>query len=697
MANPLKNKMINREISWLSFNSRVLQEAQDPRVPLLERLRFLGIFSNNLDEFFRVRVATMKRLAAVSKKKELSGNKTAVEVLESIHEEVLTQRATFNYCYTKIVDELKLRGIYFVNENELTPEQAEFVEEYYRDAVAPLLIPIMLKKAPEFPYLRDKFIYLAVQLSSKRKGFKKQYALIELPTDQRPRFIVLPEKDGKKYVMYLDDVVRFNLDKIFGIFDFENIQAYTIKLTRDAELEIDDDVSKGIYEKMKKSLKQRTTGQPVRFIYDREMPKGLLKYLTGKVKVTEDDNVVAGGRYHNSKDFMEFPHLDVELEWEKLKQSDHILFKTHKSILRAIEEQDVLLHYPYRHFRGFILFLREAAIHPDVKEIKISLYRVARQSRVINALISAAKNGKHVTAMIELRARFDESNNLEYSKMLQEAGVKVIFGIPDMKAHCKLAVVTKVIEGQPSHCAVISTGNFHEDTSKVYSDIALFTAHQEICDEALKVFTFLEKPYLNFRFKHLLVAPLGMRNNIVKKINREIKNARDGKEAYLFLKMNSLVDRSLIKKLYQAGKAGVKIRLIVRGICSLIPGVDGLSENIEVHSIVNRFLEHSRVFIFANGGKEKIYISSADFMERNLDYRVEVCCPVYDPEIRDQIRDFMELQWSDNTKARLIDSELRNAYVSDTENTKKIRAQEDFYEVLEKHQKQIEDKRYQKV
>lgn len=686
MSISLKNRTINREISWLSFNHRVLQEAQDPNVPLLERLRFLGIFSNNLDEFFRVRVATMKRIEAVSKKKELNGNKTAPEVLEQIHAEVIRQKEIFSESYTQIINELKGHNINFVNETELDNDQKVFVEEYYREAVAPLLIPIMLKKAPEFPYLRDKFIYLGVKLTSKRKGFKKQYALIELPTDQRPRFIVLPEKDGKKFIMFIDDVIRFNLDKIFGLFEYENLEAYTIKFTRDAELDLDDDVSKGIYEKMKKSLKQRTTGQPVRFIYDQMMPKDMIKFLIRKMDITDDDNLIAGGRYHNSKDFMKFPNLDENLEYDKLKQTEHVLFTKNRSILASIEKNDILLNYPYQHFRGFVLFLREAAIHPDVKEIKVSLYRVARQSRVINALISAAKNGKQVTAMVELRARFDESNNLEYSKKLQEAGVKVIFGIPDMKVHCKLAVVTKVIDGEPLHHAVISTGNFHEHTSKVYSDMALFTANQEICEEALKVFSFIERPYLNFRFKHLLVAPAAMRNQYIRKINREIKNVREGKEAYLFLKMNSLTDDTLIRKLYQASRAGVKIRLIIRGICSLIPGIKGLSENIEVHSIIDRFLEHSRVFIFANGGDEQIFISSADWMERNLDYRVEVSCAIYDPLIRSEIRDFMELQWNDNTKTRIIEGTHSNNYIVRDPKSKKIRAQVDFYDVIEENQ-----------
>ncbi len=690
MSISLKNRTINREISWLSFNHRVLQEAQDERVPLIERLRFLGIFSNNLDEFFRVRVATMKRVQIVSKKKELIGDKTPTEVLDEIHDEVIKQKEIFADTYNEILEALKEHGIHIINETELNAGQEEFVEEYYREKVAPLLIPIMLKRVPDFPYLRDKSIYLAVKLSSKKKSFKKQYALIEVPSDQRQRFVVLPSSNGKKYVMFLDDVIRFNLNKIFGIFDYDTLEAYTIKITRDAELDLDDDVSKGFYEKMKKSLKQRSTGQPVRFLYDKEMPKDLLNYLTDRMKVDEDDNIIAGGRYHNSKDFMKFPSFEEsDLEWGRLMQTDHIKFKQSRSVLAAIEKSDILLHYPYQHFRGFVLFLRESAIHPDVKEIRISLYRVAGQSRVVNALISAAKNGKQVTVMVELRARFDEENNLEWSKQLQDAGVKVIFGIPDMKVHCKLAVVTKVENGKSFHHGVISTGNFHEGTAKVYSDVALFTSNQEICEEALKVFAFIEKPYLNFRFKHLLVAPAAMRNQYIRKLNTEIKNAKEGKTAYAFIKVNSLVDETLIRKLYQASRAGVKIQLIVRGICSLVPGIKGLSENIEVHSIIDRFLEHARIFIFSNAGDEEIYISSADWMERNLDYRVEVSVAIYDPEIRQEIKDLMVLQWRDNTKARMIDGSLTNSYITPKNGEEQIRAQVDLYKLIEAHQEQL--------
>lgn len=693
MSISLRNRTINRELSWLSFNHRVLQEAGDQTVPLVERLRFLGIFSNNLDEFFRVRVATMKRIEAISKKKELIGDKTAAEVLDEIQDEVVRQKEIFAETYSEILQKLREEGIEILTESELDEEQAAFVDEYYRAEVAPLLVPIMLKNLDEFPYLRDKSIFLAVKMTSrkkKKKGLSKQYALIEVPSELTPRFVVLPERDGKKFLMFLDDVIRFNLDKIFGIFDYEALEAYTIKVTRDAELDLDDDVSKGFYEKMKKSLKQRTKGQPVRFLFDSSMPKDLLNFLLRELDIDEDDNIIPGGRYHNSKDFMKFPNVGgPELEWEPLKAMDHILMLKEKSIIEAVEKNDILLHYPYQHFRGFVHFLREAAIHPKVKEIKISLYRVAKRSRVINALISAAKNGKQVTAMVELRARFDEEANLEWSRKLQDAGVKVIFGIPDMKVHCKLAIVTRVEKGKAKHQAVIATGNFNESTAKIYSDFALFTSNSEICEEALKVFAFIEKPYLNFRFKHLLVAPAAMRSKYIKMLNREMQLAREGKPAYAFIKVNSLVDETLIRKLYQASRVGVKIRLLVRGICSLIPGIKGLSENIEIHSIIDRYLEHARIFIFGNDGKEEIYISSADWMERNLDYRVEVSVAIYDPFVRKEIREFMELQWRDNVKARLIEGSQPNEYVKREKAEESVRAQMALYDQIRQHQKEL--------
>lgn len=684
MTISLKKRTVNRELSWLSFNHRVLQEAQDPNVPLVERMRFLGIFSNNLDEFFRVRVATIRRLNALKGKKPLLlGDLRPEEVIDGIQKEVMRQKGIFSTIYTQLLRELEDQQIYIVHEQELSEVHKEFVSDYYREKVAPLLVPIMLKSIPEFPYLKDKSIYLAVKLATTQPIQSKQYALIEVPADLTDRFVVLPAHEGRRYIMFLDDVIRFNMDKIFGLFEYDSLEAYTIKITRDAELDIDDDISKGIYERMKKSVKQRKKGQPVRFLFDAEMPKGLKRYLMNKLELDEDDNIIPGGRYHNSKDFMKFPNVGgAHLEWPPLRQIDHPAFRSSNSILAVIEARDVLLHYPYHHFRGFVHYLREAAIHPEVKEIRVSLYRVAKQSRVINALVSAAKNGKQVTVLVELKARFDEENNLYWSRALQEAGVKVLFGVPDMKVHCKLALVTRLVKGQLKNYSVISTGNFNESTGKVYSDFALFTSHEEICNEVAKVFVFLEKPYRHFRFKHLMVAPAFMRNQFVKKINREIKFAKEGKEAHMFIKLNSLVDEGMIRKLYQASKAGVKIRIVVRGVCGLVPGIPGTSDNIEVRSIVDRFLEHARIFVFSNGGEDDIYISSADWMTRNLDYRVEVGCAIYDSEVKKELKSFLELQWRDNAKARIIDAEQRNHYVQRAKHEPEVRSQFDQFALI---------------
>ena len=683
-----KNQFINREITWLTFNHRVLQEAKDPRVPLVERVRFLGIFSNNLDEFFRVRVATTRRLAEVSRPNlTIIGGKKPVEILNEIQEIVLKQKEEFSKIYDNIIDELRKEGIHMLDEKQLDEEQKRFATEYYIDKVAPRLVPIMLKSVPRFPELRDKSIYLAVKMWSKRKDLKKQYALIEVPADQLPRFLVLPSRGGHRYIMFLDDIIRLNFNRIFGIFEYENIEAYTFKITRDAELDIDDDVSKGFYEKMKRSLKQRKRGQPVRFVYDSDMPEDLLKYIRKKLDVDDDDNVIPGGRYHNSKDFMKFPNVGGEhLEYKHYPPIVHPGFEQSRSMLDCIAERDILLQYPYHNFSHFVHFLREAAIDPNVTEIHITIYRVARQSRVINALINAAKNGKKVTAMVELRARFDEEANLEWSKKLQDAGAKVLFGVPEMKVHAKLCVVTKKVKREIKNFAVISTGNFHEGTAKLYCDTALFTSRKELCKEALKLFSVIETPYRIYRFRHLLVSPYSMRNKNIKLLSQEIKNAKQGKEAFAWIKVNSVVDEPLMRKLYQASQAGVKIRLMARSICALKPQEPGLSENIEARSIVDRYLEHSRVFIYNNGGDPLVYISSADWMKRNLDHRFEVSTPIYDPQIKQELIEYFELQWSDNQKARILDSDLSNSYVQPEEGQEAVRSQIRMYEFIRKAQ-----------
>jgi polyphosphate kinase len=682
MAFSKEKLIINREISWLAFNHRVLQEAQDIKVPLVERLRFLGIFSNNMDEFYRVRVATVKRLAELPKKekKKTEEEVTPAELLVLMQETVLKLKEEFTETYNIILQELEKKNIYIVNEKNITKEQKTFAEQYFQSKVAPLLVPIMLRGLPEFPYLKDRYIYLAVKLWRRTGTKKKQFAIIEVPSDKLPRFLVLPEKDKKHCIMFLDDVIRLNLHSIFRIFNYEKLIAHTIKITRDAELDIDDDVSKSFYEKMKKSVRQRRRGEPVRFLYDSEMPPDMLEYLKEKLELDNDDNIISGGKYHNSKDFMKFPNVGTpDLEFSKTPALKHKYFMENKSMLDVIEEKDILLHFPYHEFDHIISLLREAAIHPEVKEIKITLYRLATQSKIINALVNAARNGKKVTVILEIKARFDEEANMDWAKVLQEEGVKVLFGIPELKVHCKLLVITRKQKGVLKNFAAVSTGNFNEDTAKIYSDFCLITANKEIADEAQKVINLIEKTFKLYRFNNLIIAPLQMRNKFYKFIDTEIKNAKAGNKAYMILKLNSLVDEDMIKRLYQASKAGVKIQMIVRGICSLIPGIKDLSENIKITSIIDKYLEHSRVFIFCNGGDEQIYISSADWMTRNLDFRIEVACPIFDDKIKREIKQVIDIQLSDNVKARILDKDLKNQYEKSKPKTQIVRAQKDTY------------------
>ena len=541
----------------------------------------------------------------------------------------------------------------------------------------------MLDYAPEFPMLRDKTIYLAIILSNKGISSTEKYALIELPAET-PRFIVLPEDDGK-FIILLDDVIRYCLEEVFYIFGADTFEAYTVKLTRDAELEMDDDISQTILQKLSKSLKQRKKGRPVRFIYDEQMPQALLKYLVRKLHFHKNDNLIPGARYHNFKDFIKFPTLDnKELFYQPKAPIPHKYIGSYKGdFFGLIAKRDLLLHYPYHSFNYVIDLLREAAIDPDVVSIRITLYRVAENSNIINSLINAIRNGKQVVAVVELQARFDEEANIYWANQLREEGAKVIFGTPGLKVHTKLCLITRKEKRKTVKYAYIATGNFNENTSRLYSDHALITANQEIANEVSNVFNFLDNNIKNTGFRHLLVSPFLMRTEFLKLIDNEIKNAKNGLPAYMFLKMNSLVDLSMIEKLYEASRAGVSIRLIVRGICSLKPGVEDMSENIEVISIVDKYLEHSRIFLFANGGDEKIFISSGDWMTRNLDYRIELACPIYDPEIQEELREFLHLQWQDNTKARIIDKDLTNAYKKGDSNDKKHRAQEDIYSWLE--------------
>ena len=652
---------INRELSWLSFNARVLQEASDPTVPLVERIKFLGIYSNNMDEFFKVRVATIKRMIDLKiDSKKLMGEKPK-NLLHQVQDKVIEMQARSQKTYHDILLELEREKTYIVDETQLSNEQQDFVVKYFNDKVLSAISPIMFSNVDKFPYLEDRAIYLAAKLT--RVNSKSEYAIVDIPAAVLPRFIELPNIGDKKYIILLDDIIRFNIREVFAIFKYEKYETYTIKLTRDAELDMDNDVTKSFLEKISKSVKQRRIGQPVRFVFDSEIPKDLLKYLAKHLELTDDDNFIPGGRYHNFKDFMKFPNVGSKsLEYDHIPPASHPQIMTGKSILKAIDNHDILLHFPYQKFSDYINLLREAAIDPDVQSIKITLYRIAKYSRVISALTNAVQNGKEVTVIIELQARFDENSNINWARHLEDIGAKVLFGIPRLKVHSKLTLITRKTDKRIRYYSVVGTGNFHEGNAAAYTDVSLLTADQRIGREIDKLFDYFENPFKYPNFYHLLVSPQFMRRKIYALIDEEIRNAKAGREAWIMLKINNLVDPDMIRKLYQASQAGVLIRVVVRGICSLIPGVPELSENIQAVSIVGRYLEHSRFFIFCNGGDERYYISSADWMTRNLDNRIEVAAPVYDPSLQKELKYILETQLNDNVKARIIDAKHDNHY-----------------------------------
>ncbi|WP_321997918.1 polyphosphate kinase 1 [Draconibacterium orientale] len=678
-----KEKFINREISWLSFNERVLQEAQDPETPLFERIRFIGIFSNNLDEFFRVRVAAVRRMVDLGRDEEnLLGDMTPDELHTKIQEIVIQQQNKVQEIYANILDELEANNISIINEKDLTEKQGKFVRNYFYEKVLPNLVPIMLSKKNKFPYLRDRSVYLAVKLWKKEDPEDLAYSLIRIPGRSVPRFLVLPEENGKQFVLFLDDIIRFCMADIFFYFDYDMYGAYTIKITRDAELDLDDDISKSFVEKMSQSLKKRKKGKPVRLIYDREMPEDLLKFLLKKMKLTEGSDASPGGRYHNHKDFMNFPEIGKKKHYyTKLPPFRHKDLPPFTSIMKMMREKDIMLHYPYQTFNHFIDFLREAAIDPQVKEIGLTIYRVAPASKVVNALLNAVRNGKKVTVIIELQARFDEEANIFWSNKLQEEGATVINGIPGMKIHSKLAWVHREEEDMMRNYAYIGTGNFHEGTARVYADDGLLTTDPRLANEVEKLFDFFKQNFLRHDYKHLIVSPFTMRQTWEENIENEIALAKQGKPAWMTLKMNSLIDPKMMRKVYKAAQAGVKVKLIVRGIFGLQVGLNGFSENITAISIVDKYLEHSRIFLFGAGGEEKMYISSADWMPRNLNRRIEVACPIYDENIKTELKKMLEIQLQDNSKARILDPELSNKYTKNNTD-QKYRAQEDYYNYI---------------
>ena len=679
------NQYINREISWLWFNERVLQETADKNVPLIERLRFLGIFSNNLDEFFKVRYATVKRIVEAGRNgKSVLGGEKAKDLLDEITNIVIEQQTKSLVILKKIEHELEGKNIFILKETELNESQKEFAKDYFLKDVSPQLMTIILNELTRFPTLKDTAAYLAVKMVIKSDHSKKEkrYALIEIPKGI-DRFVVLPDEGDKSFIIILDDLIRYCLGNIFTMFEYESISAHMIKITRDAELDMDNDLSKSFIEKISSSVEDRKIGDPVRFVYDKSIGRDTLIFLKEKMNIEDTDSVIPGGRYHNRRDYMGFPSLGrKDLLYDKITPLPVNGLSVEGSILESIAKKDYLQYTPYHTFTYILKFLREAALDPKVRTIKITVYRLASNSQVAASLINAVKNGKQVTVQIELQARFDEEANIEYAEQLQAEGVKLIFGVPGLKVHSKICLIEREEGNVIKRYGFISTGNFNESTARIYTDYTLFTAHDPILKELNKVFDFFETTYKINKYKHLIVSPHYTKNAFMKLIDVEIANAILGKEAYIKIKMNSFTSYKMVDKLYEASRAGVKIQLIIRGICCLVPGVKGMSENIEAISIVDKFLEHTRLFAFANGGNTKIYISSADWMTRNLDYRVEVGCPIYDEDIKKELMDTFEICWKDNMKARVFNEKQDNAYRKTT--VPKIRSQFATYEYYAK-------------
>ena len=681
-----KHKTIARDISWLSFNARVLQEAADNSVPLRERIRFLGIFSNNLDEFFRVRVATLKRMIQFGTKARMHLENNPQQIIDEIQMTVLNQQGEFNRIWEECLAELNKQKIFLRNEKELNPEQREIVRTYYEDEVSADLIPLMIENIPVFPMLRDKSIFLAVVMWKKESAFHKKYALIEIPSRIHGRFKILPSGNEEKHIILLEDVIRFNLPDIFSYFGYDHYQSHIFKVTRDAEIDIDDDLSTNIIQKIEKGVKNRRKGKPVRFVYDREMDPGLLEYLVRRLNLSKKDNLIPGGRIHNFRHFMDFPDEVFKEKRKRNKPFDHPLM-TERRVSDLIQEKDILLHFPYHSFTPLIDLLREAAFDPEVTTIKITCYRLASQSKIINALINAVRNGKEVIVMIELRARFEEEANIEWKNRLEEEGARVLVEIPHMKVHSKLCLIRKRTKNNTIlQYGFVSTGNLNEKTARIYADHCLLTSNPKIMGDVNRIFHFLEQPKTGLQLlkdcRYVLPSPHFVKKEMIRLIDEEIKQARKKKPASIILKMNSLSDEVLIAKLEEAAKAGVEIRLIVRGIFCLYSENKKYQAPIRAVSIVDEFLEHARVWVFHNKGKQKVYLSSADWMLRNLEHRVEATCPVWQPELKQELIDILNIQLEDNVKARRLDNELSNDYVR-TEK-KKIRSQVETYKFLHK-------------
>ncbi len=682
----MKSKFIPRDISWLSFNARVLQEANDVSVPLKERIRFLGIFSNNLDEFFRVRVATLKRMSELVDKK----NKQSYDIIDSpqvvlddIQRVVLKQQNEFNRIWNNISKELKDRNIQIIDDKKLNAEQKEFVKNYFDEEVRHYIIPLMIDNLAELPYLRDKSLYLAIVMGNKNDAYNEKFSLIEVPSRSIGRFIILPSKPGTTSIILLEDLIKFNLPIIFSHFKFNQYEAHIFKITKDAEIDLDQEVGLNIIDKISKGIKNRRKGKPVRFVYEKDMNAEMLEFLIKKLKLTRKSSIIPGGHIHNFRHFMDFPNVITE-KTSRPSPFIHPAFKKKGLVSDVVLKQDVMLHFPYHSYDPVIDLLREAAMDDSVTSIKITAYRLASNSKVINALINAARNGKEVTVFLELKARFDEEANIEWKSIMEEEGINVLVGVHNKKVHAKLCIIQKRVNNSLVKYGFISTGNLNEKTAKIYADHCLFTASKPLMNEASRIFTYLEnwqqgdKPIAKMR--NLLVTPVNMRASIIQMIENEIKWAKKGKAAKIIIKLNSLTDLSLLDHLYKAVKANVEVHLIIRGILTLDKKVEKLNEKLNAISIVDQYLEHARVMIFHNNANEKVFISSADWMVRNLDHRIEVATPILDPKIKKELIDIIQIQLRDNQKARIIDPELLNKYVPSSR--QKFKSQEETYNYL---------------
>ncbi len=677
MAKEQAYTLENREISWLSFNARVLQEAEDPNVPLLERLSFLAIYSSNLDEFFRVRVASMRSLVRLKKKSVKKLDFNPARLVRQINEIVTAQQERFGAIWRSLLPALEAEGIFLLNEQTLTETQQAFLQTYFEDEVAGHLEPVALQTMADDYFVKNRTVYLATEIWRDNSD-EPDHMLMEVPTDSLPRFVELPAAGRRRFVMFIEDVIRFNINKVFP--DKETGNTYAIKLSRDADLYLEDEFSGDLVEMIRKSLKKRDTGLPTRCLYDLSMPFALAALVKEKLKLNNSD-MVLGGRYHNLHDLFGFPRFDKKhLMYKPMPQLDHPQLHEAPSMLEVIAKRDVMLHFPFQSYNPVIRFFEEAAADEQVEEIWASLYRVASKSAITQALIAARKAGKKVTVFVEVKARFDEESNLYWAAQMEEAGVKVLYSMPGLKVHAKIAMVVRREGEERVRYCYLGTGNFNEKTARIYVDEALLTSDERLTKEISKVFQFLNGKSKKPSFEHLLVAPFNMRKRFNAYIDQEIAEAEAGRKAEMTLKMNSLEDEKIIMRLYKASQAGVKIRIVVRGICRLIPGIPGQSENIEVTSIVDRYLEHARVYLFHNAGKPVMYLASADWMKRNLSRRIEVAFPIYNRTLFREMKRMLDIQLRDNVKARIIDAQHSNTYVKSRR--KRTRAQYASYELL---------------